>query len=107
MHCTIEPSIEPSILYFGTPVAIISTINEDGTANLSPMSSVWWPGWSCMLGLDATSKSVENMKRSGGGGRRASGSRYGSGTAAGRPPSSRQSMAAGCYRSRPLSGMPS
>jgi flavin reductase (DIM6/NTAB) family NADH-FMN oxidoreductase RutF len=38
-------SIEPGILYFGTPVVLISTINPDGTANLAPMSSalVWRP----------------------------------------------------------------
>jgi flavin reductase (DIM6/NTAB) family NADH-FMN oxidoreductase RutF len=37
MHKTIEPTI----LYFGTPVALISTLNPDGTANLAPMSSAW------------------------------------------------------------------
>src|SRR5437016_7801839 len=46
MHKTIEPTI----LYFGTPVALISTLNQDGTPNLAPMSSAWWLGWSCMLG---------------------------------------------------------
>ena len=55
--------IEPAILYFGTPVVLISTLNEDGSTNLSPMSSAWWLGWSCMLGLDATSKTVENLRR--------------------------------------------
>ncbi len=57
--------IEPAILYAGTPVVVISTLNEDGTANLSPMSSAWWLAWSCMLGLDATSKTVENLARTG------------------------------------------
>ena len=32
-------SVEPAILYFGTPVVLISTVNEDGTSNLAPMSS--------------------------------------------------------------------
>ena len=36
---------EPSILYFGTPVLLISTLNEDGTVNAAPMSSAWWLGW--------------------------------------------------------------
>jgi flavin reductase (DIM6/NTAB) family NADH-FMN oxidoreductase RutF len=31
--------VEPRVLYFGTPVVLVSTSNEDGTANLSPMSS--------------------------------------------------------------------
>lgn len=59
MHC----AIEPAILYAGTPVVLISTLNEDGTANLAPMSSAWWLGWSCMLGLDATSKTTQNLRR--------------------------------------------
>jgi flavin reductase (DIM6/NTAB) family NADH-FMN oxidoreductase RutF len=60
MHKTIEPSI----LYFGTPVALISTLNEDGSPNLAPMSSAWWLGWSCMLGLGAMGKTSENLIRS-------------------------------------------
>ena len=60
MHRTIEPTI----LYFGTPVAIISTINEDGTPNIAPMSSVWWLGWSCMLGLGSMGQTSENLIRS-------------------------------------------
>ncbi|MBZ5701119.1 MAG: flavin reductase family protein [Acidobacteriia bacterium] len=59
MHKTIEPTI----LYFGTPVALISTLNEDGTPNIAPMSSAWWLGWSCMLGLGSMSKTSENLVR--------------------------------------------
>lgn len=55
--------IEPKILYFGTPVVLISTVNEDGSANLAPMSSAWWLGLSCMLGLDTTSKTTQNLLR--------------------------------------------
>lgn len=54
---------EPNILYFGTPVVVISTVNEDGTYNLAPMSSVFWLGWRCMLGLGARSKTPQNMLR--------------------------------------------
>ena len=61
MHQTIEPAI----LYFGTPVVLISTINEDGSPNLAPMSSAWWLGWRCVLGLSAVSKTTENMLRTG------------------------------------------
>src|SRR5271166_4553769 len=59
MHKTIEPTI----LYFGTPVALISTLNEDGSPNLAPMSSAWWLGWSCMLGLGSMGKTSENLIR--------------------------------------------
>ena len=58
-------AIEPAILYFGTPVVLISTLNEDGTYNLAPMSSVFWLGWRCMLGLTAFSKTPQNMIRTG------------------------------------------
>ncbi|MCG8609937.1 MAG: flavin reductase family protein [Pseudomonadales bacterium] len=53
--------IEPSILYFGTPTVIVSTLNDDGSTNLAPISAVWWLGWSCMLGLDASSQTTLNL----------------------------------------------
>ena len=53
----------PAILYFGTPVVLISTINEDGSYNLAPMSSIFWLGWRCMIGLSALSKTTENILR--------------------------------------------
>lgn len=59
MHRTFEPKI----LYLGTPVVLISTVNEDGTANLAPMSSAWWLGMSCVLGLGTRSKTFENLRR--------------------------------------------
>ncbi len=58
-----DAEIEPSILYFGTPVVLISTLNEDATVNVAPMSSAWWHGWGCMLGLTSGSKTVENLRR--------------------------------------------
>jgi flavin reductase (DIM6/NTAB) family NADH-FMN oxidoreductase RutF len=61
MHVTAEPPI----LYLGTPVVLISTTNADGSYNLAPMSSAFWLGWRCMLGLSAESKTTENMKRTG------------------------------------------
>jgi flavin reductase (DIM6/NTAB) family NADH-FMN oxidoreductase RutF len=59
MHNTIEPTI----LYFGTPVALISTLNEDNTPNIAPMSSAWWLGCSCMLGLGSMGKTSDNLIR--------------------------------------------
>ncbi|NKQ53570.1 flavin reductase family protein [Amycolatopsis sp. K13G38] len=55
--------IEPAILYFGTPVVLISTRNENGSANLAPMSSAFWLGWRGMLGLSARSKTTQNLLR--------------------------------------------
>jgi len=54
---------EPSILYFGTPVVLISTKNENGSDNLAPMSSVFWLGWRCIIGLAAASKTTQNLMR--------------------------------------------
>ncbi|MBM7566831.1 flavin reductase family protein [Paenibacillus sacheonensis] len=55
--------IKPKILYFGTSVVLISTVNEDGTPNLAPMSSAWWLNQSCMLGLSSKSQTVQNLLR--------------------------------------------
>lgn len=68
MHGTFGPSnirIEPAILYFGTPVVLIGSNNDDGSYNLAPMSSAWWVAWRCMLGLARNSKTTENMIRTG------------------------------------------
>ena len=59
MHITSQPSI----LYFGTPVVLIGTKNENGTDNLAPMSSIFWLGWRCVIGLAAASKTTHNMMR--------------------------------------------
>ncbi|HEX7181700.1 MAG TPA: flavin reductase family protein [Thermoanaerobaculia bacterium] len=59
MHRTIEPAI----LYFGTPVVLVSSLNEDGSPNVAPMSSAWWLGWSCLLGFGARSKTPANILR--------------------------------------------
>lgn len=50
-------------MYFGTPVVLISTLNEDGSPNLAPMSSAWWLKKSCMLGLGTRGKTFENLQR--------------------------------------------
>jgi flavin reductase (DIM6/NTAB) family NADH-FMN oxidoreductase RutF len=54
---------EPPILYFGTPVVLISTNNEDGSPNLAPMSSAFWLGWRCILGIGSSGKTAQNLLR--------------------------------------------
>lgn len=49
----------PSILYFGTPVVLISTKNPNGTDNLAPISSIFWLGWRCIIGLGASSHKIK------------------------------------------------
>lgn len=57
--------IDPAILYFGTPVALISSTNPDGSPNLAPISSLWWLGRSCLLGFGARSQTPANVRRTG------------------------------------------
>ena len=56
-------TVDPAILYFGTPVVLLSTANEDGTTNLMPMSSVFWLGRSAVLGIGARSQTAANLRR--------------------------------------------
>ena len=56
-------AIEPAILYLGTPVVLVSTVNEDGSPNLAPISSAFWLGWRGILGIGSRSKTAQNMIR--------------------------------------------
>ena len=55
----------PPILYFGTPVALISTVNPDKTFNLAPISSIFWLGWNCIIGISRLAKTAENLLETG------------------------------------------
>lgn len=55
--------IEPKIMYFGTPVVLLSSLNEDGTPNIAPMSSAWWLRNYCVLGLGKFSQTFQNLVR--------------------------------------------
>lgn len=54
-------TVEPKVLYFGTPVVLISSANPDGSTNLAPMSSAWWLGYTAMLGMGASAQTVKNL----------------------------------------------
>ncbi|WP_435189732.1 flavin reductase family protein [Streptomyces sp. bgisy126] len=54
-------TIEPSVLYFGTPVVLISTENENGSFNLAPMSSAWALGHVLVLGLGPEGQTAHNL----------------------------------------------
>jgi flavin reductase (DIM6/NTAB) family NADH-FMN oxidoreductase RutF len=56
---------DPSILYFGTPVVLVGTTNEDQSYNLAPISSAFWLGWRAMIGISAYSKTTQNLLRTG------------------------------------------
>ncbi|MET8730811.1 flavin reductase family protein [Streptomyces parvus] len=55
-------TVTPSILYFGTPVVLLSTENENGSFNLAPMSSAWALGHVIVLGLGAEGQTAHNLR---------------------------------------------
>jgi flavin reductase (DIM6/NTAB) family NADH-FMN oxidoreductase RutF len=57
--------VEPKILYFGTPVMLITSRNEDGSANVAPFSSGWWLDKTCMIGMGTRSQTIQNLRREG------------------------------------------
>lgn len=56
-------AISPEILYFGTPVAVISSLNPDGTTNLAAMSSFWALQDRFVLGLTRFGQTWTNLDR--------------------------------------------
>ncbi len=57
--------IQPRILYYGTPVALITTLNPDGTPNISPMSSSFALGDRVVLGMSEGGQGLDNLRRTG------------------------------------------
>jgi len=55
--------IDPAILYFGTPVVLVTSVNPDGTSNIMPMSSAFWLGHTGVLGIGARSQTAANLRR--------------------------------------------
>lgn len=57
--------VYPKILYFGTPVVLLTTLNEDGSSNITPMSSAWALGNHIILGLGGSGHGLANLRRHG------------------------------------------
>ncbi|MCL5783446.1 MAG: flavin reductase family protein [Candidatus Thermoplasmatota archaeon] len=57
--------VKPNVLYFGTPVVLISSLDKEGNVNLSPMSSAWALGYNVILGLSTVGKTYENLNETG------------------------------------------
>jgi flavin reductase (DIM6/NTAB) family NADH-FMN oxidoreductase RutF len=55
-------NITPKILYFGTPVVLLSTENDDASANLAPMSSAWALGQTLVLGIGRDGHTADNLR---------------------------------------------
>jgi flavin reductase (DIM6/NTAB) family NADH-FMN oxidoreductase RutF len=56
-------SVAPEVLYFGTPVTVVSTLNPDGTTNLAAMSSFWALRDRFFLGLGSAGQTAANLAR--------------------------------------------
>ena len=54
--------ISPKILYFGTPVVLLTILNLDGSSNITPLSSVWALGGSLVLGLADGGHGLSNLR---------------------------------------------
>lgn len=56
-------NIQPKILYYGMPVILATTLNEDGTTNISPLSSSWALGRYLVLGMGFGGQGIDNLQR--------------------------------------------
>lgn len=54
-------TIQPKVLYFGTPIALITTVDINGKPNIGPISSVWALGYNLIIGLGCDSKTFQNI----------------------------------------------
>ncbi|RBP66202.1 flavin reductase (DIM6/NTAB) family NADH-FMN oxidoreductase RutF [Brevibacterium sanguinis] len=55
-------TISPSVYYFGTPVALITTLTTaDGSTNITPISSAWALDGTYVLGIGRDSQAVRNL----------------------------------------------
>ncbi|WP_340081330.1 flavin reductase family protein [Terribacillus sp. FSL K6-0262] len=61
----VHKTINPKILYYGNPVILLTTMNEDGSTNISPISSSWALDHFLVIGLGAEGKAYENLKQRG------------------------------------------
>ncbi|HEX6361176.1 flavin reductase family protein [Actinophytocola sp.] len=53
--------IDPPVLYPGNSVVLLSSVNQDGTTNLAPMSSAWALGRTVVLGLGLGGHTFRNL----------------------------------------------
>lgn len=53
--------ITPSVFYPGTPVVLMTTLNADGSTNISPLSSFWALGDRVVLGIGEQGQGCINL----------------------------------------------
>lgn len=57
--------INPGAFYYGFPVILLSTADEQGKTNITPISSSWSLGDNVVIGLMMSSKAFENIQATG------------------------------------------
>lgn len=55
--------VSPKILYFGTPVVLLTTLNADESSNITPVSSAWSLGNRIIIGLGEGGHGLANLQR--------------------------------------------
>lgn len=58
MHVVHSP-----VLDLGTSVALLCTVDEDGSLHLAAVTSAWWTGARCVIGLPDASEVSANLRR--------------------------------------------
>lgn len=59
-------AIEPSVFYFGTPVALLTTVTAgEEVANITPISSAWALDDTYVLGLSNLGQAIRNLRENG------------------------------------------
>lgn len=53
--------IQPQMFYFGFPVVLLTTIDQNGKTNITPISSSWCLGKHIVIGLGTQGKAFENL----------------------------------------------
>ncbi|MDH2924402.1 flavin reductase (DIM6/NTAB) family NADH-FMN oxidoreductase RutF [Nicoletella semolina] len=55
--------ISPKMFYYGFPVLLLTTVDENGKPNISPLSSSWCLGDNLVIGVGICGKAFENLQR--------------------------------------------
>lgn len=54
--------ISPKMFYYGFPVILLTTIDENNKTNITPISSSWCLGDNVVIGLGTQGKAYQNLK---------------------------------------------
>ncbi|KMK51042.1 hypothetical protein RO21_08315 [[Actinobacillus] muris] len=58
-------TIHPKMFYYGFPVILLTTCDQQGKTNITPISSSWCLGDNVVIGLSTQGKAFENLQQCG------------------------------------------